>query len=115
MNNSREKTRNIRNISLPLWTKDDIAYDVKIETKGVPNLEQNTEQIAEPPVLHHHASWVSVVKAWTPEMVAKAWPVIDRLIRENGESQASQWVCDESEKFFDFDLTSNPKKHTMPV
>lgn len=100
-------------VLLPSWTQEQYTQEDKHEKEAfqnVPSLEQNTEhaQVAELD-RHEVPKWVGVVRQWTPEMTVKAWPVIEWIIREDGESEAIEWTCNESAKFFRFDLTSNLK------
>lgn len=100
-------------VVLPSWTQTiDQQEDRQEKTafQSVPSLEQKLEHPEQPAKDRHPVPrWVGIVKQWTPAMTVLAWPVIDWIIREDGETEAAKWVYDESAKFFEKQLTSNPK------
>ena len=102
-----EKTWNIRNISLPAWTQDDDLYGTCDKKEALSELGTDLEHLPEVPELVVATDWVSVVKNWTPEMTLKAWPMLDWIIKNHSETEAAEWVCTKSTKFFTLDLTSN--------
>ena len=126
-NKQIEITSKRRNILLPDWTEDDIDQDLanvpsfdekdgtdleqtQKESIFVENQQKTTENRPEPVEADQPVNvpeWVAVVTSWTPEQTVKAFPIIDQLINEYGESVAIEYTCKKSKYFFEKDLTSN--------
>lgn len=87
-------------LALPQWTQEVDQQEDKKEIgtfQSVPKLEQKLEHFGTPCQV---PKWVPIVKAWTPRQTAAAWPVIDWIIREDGETEAAAWVYEQSAEFF---------------
>jgi hypothetical protein len=126
-NKQIEITSKRRNILLPDWTEDDIDQDLanvpSFDEKDGTDLEQtqkksifvenqqktteNRPELVEVDQPVNVPEWVAIVASWTPEQTVKAFPIIDQLISEYGESIAIEYTCKKSKYFFEKDLTSN--------